>query len=328
MRCFNDGLLAKWKWRFGITKQGLWREILQARYGCWRDMGVCSVSSKVSVWWKDLIRVCGNVIQGNWFDSRLQQCIRDGRCVKFWSDQWVADKALKDKFPRLYFISLNKESLVGDVAVWDGGRTSRCTNWNLFWRRERFEWKKHLEEQMLTLISNVLQDARREDRLVWVGEDTQEYTVRSGYSILNGEYSLQSSESLKLLWSLSAAPSAIVGARRILLDRLPTRLNLARRRVQLANSRCPLCQDGVESTNHLFNTCIMVQQVWDQCDRWIGKVGVRHQTLLLIFRVFSYWAKSIALIEPGKGYGQPLFEVTEIKWYSRVGLWMLIKSLV
>jgi len=68
----------------------------------------------------------------------------------------VADKALKDKFPRLYFISLNKESLVGDVAVWDGGRTSRCTNWNLFWRRERFEWKKHLEEQMLTLISNVL----------------------------------------------------------------------------------------------------------------------------------------------------------------------------
>jgi len=35
----------------------------------------------------------------------------------------VDDKALKDKFPRLYSISLNKNSLVGDVVVWVGGRT-------------------------------------------------------------------------------------------------------------------------------------------------------------------------------------------------------------
>jgi len=215
----------------------------------------------------------------------------------------VADKSLKDKFPRLYSISLNKESLVGDVVVWDGGRTSRCTNWNLCWRRERFEWEKHLEEQLLTLISKVLWDDRREDRLVWVSKDTQEYTVRSGYSILNGEYSLQSSELFKLLWSLSAAPSAIVGAWRILLDRLPTRLNLARRGVQLANSFCPLCQDGVESNDHLFNTCIVIQQVWDQCDRWIGKVVLDIRSLLLIFRVFIYWTKSRALIEFGKGCG-------------------------
>jgi len=98
---------------------------------------------------------------------------------------------------------------------------------------------------------------------VWVGEDNREYTVRSGYNILNSESSMQSSVSFKLLWSLSAAPSMIVGAWRLLLDKLPTRLNLARRRVQLANPLYPLCQDGVESTNHLFNTCIVVQQVWD-----------------------------------------------------------------
>jgi len=84
----------------------------------------------------------------------------------------VDDKALKDKFLRLYSISLNKESLVGDVVEWDGGRTSRCTTWNLNWRRERFKWEKHLEEQMLTLISNVKWDVKREDRLVWVGKVT------------------------------------------------------------------------------------------------------------------------------------------------------------
>jgi len=70
--CFNVGLLAKWKWRLGTSKEGLWWEILQARYRCWRKMGVSSGSGIESVWWKDLIRVCGNVTQGNWFDSRLQ----------------------------------------------------------------------------------------------------------------------------------------------------------------------------------------------------------------------------------------------------------------
>jgi len=97
---------------------------------------------------------------------------------------------------------------------------------------------------------------------------------------------MQSSASFKMLWSLSVAPSAIVSAWRILLDKLPTKLNLVRRRVQLVNPLCPLCLDGDESTDHLFNTCRVVQQVWDQCDRWIGKVGVRDQATLVNFQSF------------------------------------------
>jgi len=243
-----------------------------------------------------LIRVCGNVIQGNWF-------VRDGRCVKFWSDWWMDNKVLKDKFPRLYSISLNKESLVGDVAEWDGRRTSRCTTWNLSWRRERFEWEKHLEEQMLTLISNVKWDVRREDRLVWVGEVTQEYTVRFGYNILIGESFMQSLVSFKLLWSLSVAPSAIVGVWRILLDKLPTRLNLAGRGVSW-QIRFVLCAKMV--LNPLI-ICLILVLWYNKCgtsatcglERWV--VDIR--PLMSIFRVFAYWAKSRALIEPGKGCG-------------------------
>ena len=65
------------------------------------------------------------------------------------------EQALKDKFPRLHSISQNKDSLVGDIVEWDDSRTSRCITWNLSWRRERLEWGKRLEEQMLALMSNV-----------------------------------------------------------------------------------------------------------------------------------------------------------------------------
>jgi len=40
---------------------------------------------------------------------------------------------------------------------------------------------------MLAMISNVKWDVRKEDKLVWVGDDHQDYTVKSSYSILNGE---------------------------------------------------------------------------------------------------------------------------------------------
>ena len=37
-----------------MSKKGLWRDILQARYGSWRNMGDTSGLTKESVWWKDL----------------------------------------------------------------------------------------------------------------------------------------------------------------------------------------------------------------------------------------------------------------------------------
>ena len=54
----------------------------------------------------------------------------------------------------------------------------------------------------------------------------------------------------------------------------------------MVNLLCPLCLDGDESTDHLFNTCRVVQQVRDQCDRWIGKVGVKHQATPVNFQSF------------------------------------------
>jgi len=65
--CFNDALLAKWSWRYTTLEVGLWRDILEARYGTWRNM---NVTRKQSLWWKDLCKISGRGTQGNWFDCR------------------------------------------------------------------------------------------------------------------------------------------------------------------------------------------------------------------------------------------------------------------
>jgi len=55
--------------------------------------------------------------------------------------------------------------------------------------------------------------------------------------------------------------------------------------------QCALCQEGFETAQHLFNTCSVVQQVWDQCDRWVGSVAVRHESSLVNFQSFCLSSK-------------------------------------
>jgi len=55
-----------------VSDEGLWRDILEARYGNWRNMSDTSVHRKESLWWKDLNKACGNDLQINWFDCRFQ----------------------------------------------------------------------------------------------------------------------------------------------------------------------------------------------------------------------------------------------------------------
>jgi len=62
------------------------------------------------------------------------------------------------------------------------------------------------------MISKVHWNVEDQDRLVWVGDDQLEYTVKSGYSVLNKEDQMHTSQVFKLLWNLKIAPSAIVHA--------------------------------------------------------------------------------------------------------------------
>jgi len=153
----------------------------------------------------------------------------------------------------------------------------------------------------LDKISKIHWNSEGKDKLIWVGNDEQEYTVKSGYIVLNREDSMQSYEVFQLLWSLKIPPSTIVCEWRILLDRLPTRVNLGRRRVQLRYVCCPLCQGGDKTTQHLRNSCRVTQKVWDHCERWVGNVTVRHEDIIIHFQSFHLMGHSNRVNSVWKG---------------------------
>jgi len=71
-------------------------------------------------------------------------------------------------------------------------------------------------------------------------------------------------------------PKAQLLGWRLFLDKLPIKVKLAPRGIQLQNNLCETCLASEENAKHLFFSCSASQKVWNMCDRWIGVSSVHH----------------------------------------------------
>ncbi|GJY85810.1 RNA-directed DNA polymerase, eukaryota, reverse transcriptase zinc-binding domain protein, partial [Tanacetum coccineum] len=55
---------------------------------------------------------------------------------------------------------------------------------------------------------------------------------------------------------------------RFILDRLPTRLNLSLRGIEIPSIECPICNSGMESVDHIFFDCEVASNIWRLVDVW------------------------------------------------------------
>ena len=101
----NKALLGKWSRRFVVERDFLWKQVIIDKFGvekggwCSReargayDVGVLKAIRKV---WES-IRCRSRFIVGN------------GRKVKFWKDLWCEDQTLKEAFPNIFRLVVNKD---------------------------------------------------------------------------------------------------------------------------------------------------------------------------------------------------------------------------
>ena len=60
LRLFNEALLGKWLWRFGLERDALWRQVIEAKNGCvWGGWCTGAVSGPYGVsLWKNSSQGC------------------------------------------------------------------------------------------------------------------------------------------------------------------------------------------------------------------------------------------------------------------------------
>ncbi|MBA0575279.1 hypothetical protein Golob_024933, partial [Gossypium lobatum] len=106
-----------------------------------------------------------------------------------------------------------------------------------------------------------------------------EYTVRSGYRLLQGNRDLNENTVecynlfYKKLWKLELPKKVKIIVWRIFKNLIPNLHNLYNRRL-VGSAICPKCARGVENLEHGFRDCHFVAVVWDLLNiKWNGEEG-------------------------------------------------------
>ena len=178
----------------------------------------------------------------------------------FWVDQWVGEIPLKERFPRLFFVSSQKQNYITDMGIWDDG----VWNWRFEWRRRLFSWEEHMVGDLLLAITQHSLIERVEDD--WLGsfDSSSSFSV-SSFSLQVFKKSFGASTEWiqgRKAWRGLASPLAELLMWFILQGRLNIKERLRRLNCLNSNdSRCMFCVNVVESLEHLFFTYSVSWQV-------------------------------------------------------------------
>ncbi|XP_072074421.1 uncharacterized protein [Arachis hypogaea] len=97
------------------------------------------------------------------YQEGLQLQVGNETKTKFWHDLWVQEGRLKEVFPSLYRVTLNKECSISECDIWDG----YIWRWSLQWRRALWEWEEQDLVKLLVILSKIGIRQEEVDTLKW-----------------------------------------------------------------------------------------------------------------------------------------------------------------
>ncbi|XP_016168179.1 uncharacterized protein LOC107610679 [Arachis ipaensis] len=118
----NTAMLFKWWWRFAKEDCPLWKKVVCSCYNLNpQEMLSTQVLPTRGGLWKDIcqLHITNDQIRDKMVTG-LSMEVGDGRRTRFWEDIWLLCGPLKERFPRLFSVSNQCGSVIGDCGFWDG----------------------------------------------------------------------------------------------------------------------------------------------------------------------------------------------------------------
>ncbi|XP_071719221.1 uncharacterized protein [Rutidosis leptorrhynchoides] len=184
-----------------------------------------------------------------------------------------------ERYYRLFHLELNKDCRVSDTLSVNG----------LNWQWSRNITNIRIESAILNLTNAI------GDVLVFDTEDSWSWNINhSGIFVVNStrkhiDKSILPSSNMCTTW-MKYVPSKInILLWRLNLDRLPTRLNLAAKGLEVPSLSCPVCNSEIENRDHLFFNCNTAASIWLLIRVWVNN-GMVHFNSLSDWQVcFDNW---------------------------------------
>ncbi|GJW37507.1 RNA-directed DNA polymerase, eukaryota, reverse transcriptase zinc-binding domain protein [Tanacetum coccineum] len=246
----NRGLLFKWIWRFLSRDQSLWAQVIHALHGS----NTSTLSASYSSLWSSIIKEC-NALKSQGLDliSHCKIRVGNGMSTSFWHDQWLGDSCLRLSYPRLFALENNKVCSV--AAKMSAPFVSSL----------RRDVRGGEESAQLSRISDLLDTvvlSNMGDRRFWDLNGDGCFRVKDVRRLLDDM--LLPKSDVPSRWVKQIPIKVNVLAWKISMDRLPSRVNLHQRGVQVSLISCPICCEALENLDHLL-FCYRVSRSFAVC---------------------------------------------------------------
>uniref|UniRef100_A0A2N9IEM8 Reverse transcriptase zinc-binding domain-containing protein n=1 Tax=Fagus sylvatica TaxID=28930 RepID=A0A2N9IEM8_FAGSY len=254
IRRFNEALLGKWLWQFGVEREAFWRKVIMVKYGSLEGGWISKAPNEphgVGLW---------KFIHSRWakFSKFTAFEVGDGSLIRFWDDVWCIDEPLKLAYPELYRIACVKDALVVDFVQIRG----QAMHWEVTFTRLAQDWELESISSFFDLLysTNIL--STEKDKMCWKPARTKGFQVKSFYTQLTS----------------SAA-----------LGKILTTDNLRRRGI-IVVSWCCMCKVDGESVDHLLLHCPYAKELWDMI---FGLFGIQWVMPKRVIDLLSCWHGSV-----------------------------------
>ncbi|GKD11921.1 RNA-directed DNA polymerase, eukaryota, partial [Tanacetum coccineum] len=291
----NRALLLKWIWRFVSQDDSLWFQVMQAIYGPNIDSHSVHLASN----WCSILREM-QTLKDKGFDflSLCSKRVGDGNNSRFWLDIWKGDITLRDKFPRIFALEMDKTITVA---------AKMASLVDSSFRRPVRGGIEHVQFNELRSYIDSVTLSNSHDRWICNMSGDGIFRVKD---IRNSIDDLMLPSWLEPTKWVKYVPIKInIFGWRARRDCLPTRANLIRRGVYMEFSNCPICGLYVEDTHHVLFQCDLAQSVLRRICRWWD---LDWQTWSS-FSTWDAWFSSIRLAPNNKKLLEGVFYVA---WWS------------
>ncbi|GKB59638.1 RNA-directed DNA polymerase, eukaryota, reverse transcriptase zinc-binding domain protein [Tanacetum coccineum] len=254
----NRGLMTKWLWKFYDQKNCLWSKVIRAIHGNDGNIGLIRNTGVRSCWLSIVKEVKELQKQGVNVLDCLSLKLGNGESTSFWHDNWSGVGVAKDIFPRLFALEDRKEVSVRAKL------NDLCLD-----RSFRRPVRGGVEQVQLDTLVNLVSLVNltpMADRWAWSLEGSGDFSVASIRKVIDANR--LKSDSSKTRWVKFVPIKINVFAWKIKMDALPSRLNITRRGIDIQSITCPICDDGIETTEHLFFRCQMANQIACKIATW------------------------------------------------------------
>jgi hypothetical protein len=242
----NITLMLKWIWKLYHNAEGLWADLIRAKYLGNKDFFSREASRKGSQFWNSIQKI-------KWyFKMGAKHKVESGARNFFWLDWWTGSAPLRERFPHIF------ECCETPFITVEGARVGPGTpgEWRLRFRRqfglhEAVEWENLCREVQALPVST------RDDVISWSLEPSGSFSTRSMYLRLSHGAEIVL---FKDVWRTRVPPKVKIFLWQLIRGRLPTCEQVAKRH-DPSNGRCAMCGE-IEDCNHIFFGCHLAKFLW------------------------------------------------------------------